>query len=66
MRETSCCLFLAIIMEFNPTSRYPDDLLGVDNSYFEQTVSQIYPTELQLNEQIILILKRPFRTWACQ
>ena len=66
MRETSCCLFLAIIMAFNPTPRYPDDLLDVDNPYFEQTVSQIYPTELQLNKQIILILKRPFRTWACQ
>ena len=32
------------------TSRYLDDLLYIDNSYFEQMVSQIYPTELQLNK----------------
>ena len=32
----------------NATSRYLDDLLNID-LYFEQMVSQIYPTELQLN-----------------
>ena len=31
-----------------PTSRYLDDLLNIDNPYFEQMVGQIYPTELQL------------------
>ena len=35
---------------FNSSSRYLDDLLNIDNPYFEQTVSQIYPTELQLNK----------------
>ena len=35
---------------FNSTSRYLYDLLNIDNPYFAQTVSQIYPTELQLNE----------------
>ena len=30
-------------------SRYLDDLLNVDNPNFAQMVSQIYPTELQLN-----------------
>ena len=34
---------------FNFTSRYLDDLLNIDNPYFAQMVSQIYPTELQLN-----------------
>ena len=34
---------------FNPTSRYLDDLLKIDNPYFEQMVGQIYPTEFQLN-----------------
>ena len=38
-----------IIEAFNSTSRYLDDLLNIDNSYFEQMVGQIYPTELQLN-----------------
>ena len=34
-----------IIEAFNSTSRYLDDLLNIDNIYFDQ----IYPTELQLN-----------------
>ena len=38
-----------IIEAFNSTSRYLDDLLNTDNPYFEQMVGQIYPTELQLN-----------------
>ena len=37
-----------IIEAFNSTSRYFDDLLNIDNTYFEQMVGQIYPTELQL------------------
>ena len=39
-----------IIEAFNSTSRYLDDLLNIDNPYFEQIVGQIYPTELQLNK----------------
>ena len=39
-----------IIKPFNSTSRYLDDLLNIDNPYFEQMVGQIYPTELQLNK----------------
>ena len=39
-----------IIEAFNPISRYLDDLLNIDNPYFEQMVGQIYPTELQLNK----------------
>ena len=38
------------IETFNSTSRYLDDLLNIDNPYFEQMVGQIYPTELQLNK----------------
>ena len=34
---------------FNSTSRYLYDWLNFDNLYFAQIVSQIYPTELQLN-----------------
>ena len=34
------------IEAFNSTSRYLDDLLNIDNPYFEQLVGQIYPTEL--------------------
>ena len=32
------------------SSRYLDDLLNIDNPYFEGMVNQIYPTELQLNK----------------
>ena len=39
-----------VVEEFNSTSRYLDDLLINDNPYFAQMVSQIYPTELQLNK----------------
>ena len=35
---------------FNSTFRYLDDLLNIDNPYFEQMVGQIYPTGLQLNK----------------
>ena len=33
-----------IIEAFNSTSRYLDDLLNIENPYFEQMVGQIYPT----------------------
>ena len=39
-----------VVEAFNSTSRYLDDLLNIDNPYFEQMVCQIYPTELQLNK----------------
>ena len=38
-----------VIEAFNSTSRYLDDLLNIDNIYFDQMVDRIYPTELQLN-----------------
>ena len=38
-----------IVEAFNSTSRYLDDLLNIDNIYFDQMVGRIYPTELQLN-----------------
>ena len=31
-------------------SRYLDDLLNIDNPYFEHMVGQIFPNELQLNK----------------
>ena len=38
-----------IIEAFSSTSRYLDDLLTIDNTYFDGLISQIYPLELQLN-----------------
>ena len=51
-----------IIEAFNSTSRYLDDLLNIDNSYFEQMVGQIYPTELQLNKTNSSDTEAPFWT----
>ena len=45
-----------IIEAFNLTSRYLDDLLNIDNIYFDQMVDRIYPTELQLNRGTFLDL----------
>ena len=39
-----------IIEAFNSTPRYLDDLLNIDNIYFEHIVDRIYRAELQLNK----------------
>ena len=36
-----------IIEAFNSASRYFDDLLNIDNIYFEQMVNRLYLAELQ-------------------
>ena len=38
-----------IVKAFNSTSRYLDDLLGIENPYFEGMVNQISQPEPQLN-----------------
>ena len=39
-----------IIDAFNNTSRYLDSILNTNNVYFDTMVSQIYPSELQLDK----------------
>ena len=39
-----------VIETFNSTSRYLDDLLNIDNNFFDSMVNRIYPSELQLTE----------------
>ena len=39
-----------IINAFNTTSRYLDGILNINNVYFDNMVSQVYPSELQLNK----------------
>ena len=41
-------------------SRYLDDLLNIDNSYFECMVGRIYPPELQLNKVNASDTEAPF------
>ena len=49
-----------IIEAFNSTSRYLDDLLNIDNIYFDQMVERIYPTELLLNRANSSDTEAPF------
>ena len=39
-----------IIEAFSWTSRYLDDVLNVDNTYFDDMVNKTYPSELQFNK----------------
>ena len=49
------------VMEaFSSTSRYLDDLLNIDNKYFDGLISQIYPSELQLNKANSSETEAPF------
>ena len=49
-----------VIKAFNSTSQYLDDLLNIDNPYFEGMVNQIYPSELQLNKANTSDTEAPF------
>ena len=49
-----------VIYAFNTTSRYLDDILNINNVYFDKMVSQIYPSELQLNKAITSNTKATF------
>ena len=46
MDSLNHCNQVDVIEAFNSTSRYLDDLLNIDNFYFEGMVKQIYPHEL--------------------
>ena len=53
--ERDCMISLSddkqadIIDVLNTTSRYLDNILNINNVYFDTMVSQIYPSELQLS-----------------
>ena len=49
-----------IIQAFKFTPRYLDDLLNIDNPYFEGIVNRIYPPELQLNKANTSDTEAPF------
>ena len=49
-----------IIEAFKSTSRYLDDLLNIDNHYFEGIVNRIYSPELQLNKANTSRTEAPF------
>ena len=49
-----------IIEAFRSTSRYLDELLNIDNPYFEGMVNRIYPPELHLNKAYTSDTGAPF------
>ena len=49
-----------IIVAFNSTSRYLDDLLNIAHPYFEGMVNRIYPPELLLNKANSSDTEAPF------
>ena len=49
-----------IIEAFKSTSRYLDDLLNIDNPYFECILNRIYQPELQLNKANTSDTEAPF------
>ena len=49
-----------IIDAFNTTSRYLDAILNINTVYFDNMVSQVYPSELHLNKAYISDKKAPF------
>ena len=49
-----------IIEAFKSSSRYLDDLLNIDNPYFEGMINRIYPPELQLNKVNTSDTEAPF------
>ena len=53
------------IEALNSTSKYLDYLLNIDNYYFKQMVSQIYPTKLQFNKVNSFDSEPPFLTCTC-
>ena len=50
MMSLSCDKQDDIIDAFNTTPRYLDKILNIKNVYFDNMVSQIYPSELQHHE----------------
>ena len=54
-----------IIDAFNTTSRYLDDILNSNNVYFDNMVSQIYPSELQRHKANTSDTEAAFYTCIC-
>ena len=52
-----------IIEAFNSTLRYLDNLLNIENIYFDQMVDRIYPTGLRLNRANSSDTEAPFWIW---
>ena len=49
-----------VIEAFNSTSRYLDDLMNIDNNFFDSIVHHIYPSELHLYKVNVSDVKAQF------
>ena len=49
-----------VVEAFNSISRHLDDLHNINNPYFEQMASQIYPTEIHLYKASSSDTEAPF------
>ena len=54
------CMYHAYTGTLTQRLEYLDDLLNIDNPYFEGMVNQIYPPELQLNKANTSDTEAPF------
>ena len=61
-----------VIDSFNATSRYLDDILNINNVYFDNMVSQIYPLERRHHQRqhrdvnkSIIIYENKWRIHGC-
>ena len=55
-----------VIDTFNTTIRYLDDILNINNVYFDNMVSQIYPSDLHLYKAYTSDKEAAFSTCICQ
>ena len=53
-------IFKISIQHKHNSSRYLDDLLNIDNNFFDSMVNRIFPSELQLNKANCQIPKPHF------
>ena len=64
---TDCAPLVAYLFLFcyerDFTSRYLDDLLNIDNNFFDSMVNRIYPSELQLNKANVSDAEASFYFW---
>ena len=65
MKDLSSVNQADFIKAFNSTSRYLDDLLNIDNPYFEGMVNQMYPSSCNLIKLILQIPRPPFWIYIC-
>ena len=52
-----------VIEAFNSISRYLDNLLNIDNPYFEGMVNHFFPPQLHLNKANTSYTEAPFRNY---